>query len=183
MVTKKQSLLLIVLGVLLLIAIIATLYIVIARQNAVSEETKNIFAGVEDRITYTDVNGAELTLENFLGQVLVVTSWASWSPFTAADLTSLDLIAKDYPDDEVTFMAINRKETKDQAARLLSTLPEFPELMIIIDTEDHFYHSVAGYAMPETIVFNKKGEIVLHQRGALTAAEVRQAIDLALKAD
>ncbi len=181
MISTKQKIVLGVLVALLTAAALATLYVV--QRKSIDESTKNIFAGAEDTITYTDVNGAEMSLEDYLGQVLVVTSWASWSPFTESDLTSLNLMAADYPDEEVTFMAINRKETKDQAARLLATLPSFPELKIVIDTQDHFYHSVAGYAMPETIVFDEQGAIILHVRGALDAVAVRSAIDAALAAE
>jgi len=180
MITKKQSLLLIALGVLLIVAVVITIYVSVSRRATINEQTKSIFTGVEDTATYTDVNGVELKLEDFLGQVLVVTSWATWSPFTATDLTSLDLLAAGYPVDQVTFMAINRKETKEQAARLLVTLPEFPRLKIIIDTQDHFYRSVVGYAMPETLVFDSTGEIVLHHRGELDPVLVRKAVDEAI---
>ncbi len=176
----------ILLGIVLLVVIgglVFTGRFVFLRMHAVEESTKDIFVGDPGVVTYTDVNGTELSLEDYLGRVLIVTSWASWSPFTAGDFTSLNLIANDYADKGVMFMAINRKETKEQAQRYLSTIPSFPNLKIIIDTQDHFYNSVSGYAMPETIVFDTRGNVVLHLRGAVNATEVRAAIDTALAAE
>jgi len=47
----------------------------------------------------------------------VVATWASWSPFSTADLNTLSELSSEFSDEEVVFMAINRKESKEQAAR------------------------------------------------------------------
>lgn len=181
--TTKQKGLLLLLALAILGALAATVLVVYRNSHAVDESTRNIFTSTPGQATYTDVNGAERSLEDYLGQVLVVTSWASWSPFTQNDFTSLNLIADDYAGRDVVFMAINRKETKDQAARYLSTISEYKNLLIVIDTEDRFYSSVAGYAMPETLVFDKTGAITLHLRGVVDAAAVRGAVDAALASE
>lgn len=181
--TTKQKVLLILLAIAATAALALTVFVVYQNEHAVDESTRNIFTSTPGQATYTDVNGAERSLEDYLGQVLVVTSWASWSPFTQNDFTSLNLIANDYVGKDVVFMAINRKETKEQAARYLATIPPYSNLLVVIDTEDRFYSSVAGYAMPETIVFDKTGAITLHLRGVVDAVAVRAAVDAALGAE
>lgn len=150
----------------------ATFYIRYKRATAIPEETQRLFAGQEGVITYTDINGNEISLEQYLGRVLIVTTWASWSPFTNADLTVLnDLVAK-YDATKVVALGINRMETREQAQRYKTTMPELSNVILVIDTADHFYKSVGGYAMPETLIFNTKGEKVEHIRGTIKKEEV-----------
>lgn len=161
-------------GLLIVVILVSvtTFYVRYKRVTAVPAETQRLFAGEEGVITYTDIDGNEVSLEQYLGKVLVVTTWASWSPFTNADLTTLnDLVAK-YDATKVVALAINRMETREQAQRYKATMPELNNVILVIDTADHFYKSVGGYAMPETLVFNTKGEKVQHIRGTIKREEI-----------
>lgn len=122
---------------------------------------------------YTYLDGTPVALESFFGKPLLVNSWASWSPLSRDELIALNEIAGQYPDETIEFIALNRKETKEQAARFLSTLPPLPNLTIIIDTNDYFYNRVGGYAMPETIVFDATGTLVVHERNPQTLDSLR----------
>ncbi len=154
-------------------------YTVVKRSHfGVSEEAKAIFSDAGG-IVYKNITGNTVSLDSYLGKVIVVTSWASWSPFSAADLTALNELAGQ-SGEEVVFLAINRKETKDQALRYLATLPEFPNLVIVLDQDDRFYNLVEGYAMPETVVFDTRGEIILHDRGVFSVDNVKAAIERAV---
>jgi thiol-disulfide isomerase/thioredoxin len=161
---------------LVLLVSIGTYYIAERSHFGISDEAKAIFAGDQaDPAVYQDLNGNELSLESYLGEVVVVTSWASWSPFSAADLTALNELAAEY-DDGPVFLAINRKETKEQALRYLATIADVPNLILVLDPADRFYARIGGYAMPETVVFDQSGQIVLHDRGVLDPASIRTAI-------
>jgi thiol-disulfide isomerase/thioredoxin len=162
---KRTYILLGLLAVLLVVSGVVTYFVVTQNTARVSDDTRELFTGASDTITYIDLNGNKLALEDFLGQIIVVASWASWSPFSATDLVALETFARDYEGEDVVFIAINRKETKEQAARYIATLPPFTHLKLVIDTEDRFYTSVGGYAMPETVIFDSVGEVVFHDRG------------------
>lgn len=165
-------------GLLILIAFVVFVFTYMVMKDSffgVNEETKAIFSD-EDGVVYKDLDGNDISLESYLGRTIVVTSWASWSPFSTADLASLNEFAGQAADD-IVFLAINRKESKEQALRFLSTQPEFSNLILVIDPDDRFYSRVGGYAMPETVVFDRKGEIILHDRGMLNIENVRAAVD------
>jgi thiol-disulfide isomerase/thioredoxin len=131
----------------------------------------------EDSQSFTDTLGVALTLDDYLGEVVVVTSWASWCPQCATDLPLLAAIADDYTEREVVFLAINRSESLAMAERFLNTLSSRPDLQFIMDPSDHFFNANEGYAMPETVVYDQKGSIVLQQRGELREAELRSVLD------
>jgi len=130
--------------------------------------------------SYTDIDGSTVTLESFFGQPILINTWASWSPLSAQELQDLNTVASEYQDRGVTIIALNRKESKDQADRFLNTLPPLDSLRIIIDTTDQFYNAVAGYAMPETVVYDRNGELLFHERNPQTKENLRALLDQAL---
>ncbi len=129
---------------------------------------------------YTTIDGNSVSMRDYFGNALYINSWASWSPLSRDELIALDQIAGEYSNENVTFIALNRKETKEQAQRFLATLPPLQNLVIIIDTEDHFYTATGGYAMPETILYDNKGSLLLHERTPKNPDEVRTLVQTLL---
>lgn len=155
-----------------------TLKVILDKHTFINESTREIFSDQEDNTTYyTDLNGNSVSLEKYLGKILVVNSWASWSPFSTTELILLQEVAQNYNQDEVIFLAINRKESREQAQRFVSTLPELSSLLMVIDIEDHFYTSIGGYAMPETVIYNKNGDLTEHIHGIIKKEEITSKLD------
>jgi len=153
------------------LAIVGTTIFLKKKDQGERDVATSIFTSNEAFATYTDILGNPVALEDYLGQLVVATTWASWSPFSATDLPALDRLASQYQR-EAVFLAINRKENREQAARYIETLPELKNVIVVIDIEDKFYTLTGGYAMPETVVFDKEGQIIVHQRGELRVDEI-----------
>ncbi len=179
MIDKKTTIItLSILGAVILVVGVVTLLVVQKKHNQVNETTKQILLGNDtSQATYVDLQGNKLALEDFLGEIIVVVSWASWSPFSTNDLTAMEKLAEDYKTKKVKFVAINRKEQKEQATRFLNTLPVLKNIVIAIDTEDLFYVAVGGYAMPESVIFDQRGEIIKHERGIVNVDLIKRTID------
>lgn len=181
MLTSEHKKFLIVLFLIIAVLAVGTYFFVDKKKKIINDQAREIFVGLDDKpALYMDLNGNEISLEEHLGKILVVTSWASWSPFSKNELETLDVIAKDYDSSEVVFLAINRKETRDRAQRYVNTVAEVTNVNIILDPEDRFYKLIEGYAMPETIIYDKKGEIKSHIRGSFKEEDIRRNIDNAL---
>ena len=131
---------------------------------------------------FTDLHGKGLDLGDVAqGEVVVVTSWASWCPLCAQDLATINQVVGEHAEGEVHALAINRHESQEQAARYLLTVPELPKITYVLDTKDYYFGAVDGYAMPETLVYDRQGKIILHQRGNVSADELRSALTTALQ--
>ena len=102
----------------MVIVLVVTSYIRQQESTTILTSTQRIFEGQEGIVTYTDINGNEVSIKQYLGKVLVVTTWASWSPFTNYDLTTLNELMTNYNPSEVVALGINRMETREQAQRL-----------------------------------------------------------------
>ena len=130
---------------------------------------------------FLDMSQNKVDFSDDFGKVLVVSSWASWCPQCAEDIGRLDQVAAEFKDKEVVFLAINRAENPYTAERFLNTTEMPKHVRVILDPSDHFFAANAGYAMPETIIYDENGEIKSHQRGDLNTEELKKAIFKALE--
>jgi thiol-disulfide isomerase/thioredoxin len=178
---KKQAALTLLILTLLVLSAGYYTFDVVRKQPNVNKATESILENEEGKVTYVDVTGNEVNLTDNFGKIVIVTLWASWSPFSVEELPRLNSLASEFDRSRVSFVALNRKESRHQAERFLSTLPELPNLQIVIDQDDKYYNGVGGYAMPETIVYDQKGVVLLHIRGVSKNDDLKEAITKGLK--
>lgn len=173
---------LLILGFLLIASLIVTVYV----YNHGKERTSSIASQSLTATTeapYTDIDGEVIDLAQYSNQVRVVNSWATWSPLSKEELPVLDKLAESYIESGVIFLAINRRENKDYANAYLRTLPELKNFQIVYDPVDNFFSKVDGFAMPETIVFNKEGIVAAHYRGLVKPEELASVLDELVRTD
>ncbi len=149
-----------------------------SKEAKTSTASVSLTGGVET--PFTDINGNVVDLTEYANQIRVVNSWATWSPLSKDELPTLNDIASTYIDKGVVFLAINRKETKEYAGGYLNTLPALSNLKVVFDPGDNYFKNVEGYAMPETIVFDKEGNISAHFRGLVKKEELIAALETLL---
>lgn len=134
-----------------------------------------------DSSPYTDLAGNAVSLTDYIGTVIVVNSWASWSPDSVSELKLLAAVAGEYPQGEVQVLAINRAESAVTAERFLKHIGAFTDVLLVLDPDDRYYASIAGYAMPETVFYDATGNVVQHAHGVLTEELLRSSITKALE--
>lgn len=135
----------------------------------------------DEQSAYLDMAQTKIDLNDDFGKIIVVSSWASWCPQCAEDIGRLDQVAGEFKDRKVVFLAINRAENPYTAERFLNTFNKPEHVRIILDPGDHFFAENAGYAMPETVVYDENGEVKSHQRGDINPEELKKAIFEALE--
>lgn len=135
-----------------------------------------------DQSPYTDIDGNPVALDSYLGEVLVVNSWASWCPFCAQELPAFSQLAQEYSERGVSVLAINRAESGSTATAFLRTINATDGLTLVLDPDDRFYSSIGGYTMPETLFYDADGAVVMHKRGMLSYDEMKQYTEAALSA-
>jgi len=126
---------------------------------------------VEGDASYTELQGNPASLNQYVGTSLVTFAWASWCPVCGDQLKILADVAGDY--ESVKVLAFNRAEPINTARSYLSLYGLENTVELIMDPTDHFFNSVEGYSMPETIIFNTVGEVVHHERGEISDEKLR----------
>lgn len=132
--------------------------------------------------SFTDIDGEPVSLNDYLGKVLVVNSWASWSPQSAQELATLAELTDLFVENDVVVLAINRAEPKETAQAFLRSLAVTDSVVLLLDAEDTFYQNIGGYAMPETLFYDTEGNIIFHKRGPLQSSEIVQYTNAAVEA-
>lgn len=180
--TKQTIVTLVILGTVLLLCAFV-MYVVLERSEQKVLDTSD--AGValaqgSSTAQFTDFQGNQTDLGQYLGQTLIVNSWASWSPASIAELQLLTDVAQTYQNQDVVVIGINRAEPRATAEAFLNKLGLTDDVLLIIDPDDSYYRAIDGYTMPETVVYDTKGNVIKHKRGAITALELTQVLDEAL---
>lgn len=129
---------------------------------------------------YTDLDGNLTAINENLGKVLVVNSWASWCPACANELPDLAQLGEEFANENVKVIAINRAEPKTTAVAFLTSINAVEGLQLVLDPSDKFYSSNNGYAMPETLFYDTEGNIIFHQRGQMTYQEMKDKTESVL---
>jgi thiol-disulfide isomerase/thioredoxin len=122
------------------------------------------------------LEGDEIELTRYEGNLLIVNVWASWSPYTKADHEILGALKKHYGD-TITIRAVNRKESNETARAYLDAIGRQDGIEYIIDTTDFLFSTLDGYAMPETLLFDSVGNVYFHKRGTLTYDETAVQVE------
>lgn len=168
-------------GAVLVLALCATFYFANKPSDAVDSKARKTLS-TESGFVFTDLNGEEITFDQYEGKVRVVNMWASWTPFSATELPVLHTLAGEFKERDVVVIAVNRKESKELAVGFLNSLQVFEHIVFALDPQDALYASVEGYAMPETIIYDADGNVSHHNRGPMTELQLRTHIEKALEA-
>jgi thiol-disulfide isomerase/thioredoxin len=172
--------------IILLVLLVGAYYTWTALQKRQYQEEMNTpamqaLSPKDESVPYTDLSGNQLAFDDYLGDILVVNSWASWSPDSKTELTMLGLLADEYKDRGVRVIAINRAEQQMTAERFLNTIGVSDKVQLVLDLNDQYYKSIAGYAMPETVIYGRSGEILSHYHGLTSETKMRSEIEITLE--
>lgn len=122
-----------------------------------------------------DYDGNDVRLSQFKREILVVHAWATWCTYCADELKNLATLKNKYGD-RIEIIAPNRAESVYVAKPFTDGLGLGNSIRFLLDPDDAFYKSIGGYAMPETLFINDRGEVFFQQRGPMNTAEAEQKI-------
>ncbi len=129
----------------------------------------------EYNLVFTDYQGNEVVLSSFKKKPLVVNVWASWCPYCKNELAYFNVLQEEYGD-AVRIVAVNRAEPLSVAKNYTDALNLNGDVLFLLDPEDAMYKSMGGFAMPETLFVDKKGNVIIHKRGPMKLEEIREHI-------
>ena len=65
--------------------------------------------------TLEDLSGKRVSLKDFRGKAVFLNFWATWCPPCVVDMPSMEKLHKEFSDDGLVILAINFRETPEQA--------------------------------------------------------------------
>lgn len=161
---SRRSIILIGIAVTVLLAALAAYFYFAASsgQGAADKETfKEEYA-----LTFKDYSGNEVKLSDYRRRALIAYAWASWCPYCGAEIQNLSSLKQKYGE-EIDILAVNRAEPLQVAKAYTDALQNTVGVIFLLDPTDAFFKQIGGYAMPETVFIDEKGNVTFHQRGPI----------------
>ncbi len=109
--------------------------------------------------TLTDMQGQQVTLEQFRGKVVILNFWATWCPPCREEMPSMEALYRTYKDRGLVMLAVNVEENGFQAvSSFLNRTPHsFP---ILLDINAEVQNKYKVFRFPETFLIDRNGNIV-----------------------
>ncbi len=118
--------------------------------------------------------GARVRLSDFKGAPTVVNLWATWCPPCVREMPVLHQAQIDHP--AIHFVFLNQREP---AARVVAWLAarQLPLRNVLLDETGSAGAAFNQQALPTTLFFNARGELVSRRIGELSKATLTQRIE------
>jgi len=123
-----------------------------------------------------DMDGREISLENFNGKIVLLDFWATWCSPCRMTMPVVEKLSKEYPDDMV-LLAVNLREPKDVIEKY--AFKEAISAPILLDEKGTVSTTYGAYAIPMQFLIDRSGIIRHIQTGysANMASRMRAQIE------
>jgi thiol-disulfide isomerase/thioredoxin len=147
-------------------------------EKKLDEQQDPAFATLLDQESqnYTDITGNTVSVDANDEVYLLVYNWATWSPSSQHDFGILGDLRDEIANADMRVVAINRSEPQETAQAFLNQFPVTDGIQIVLDSDDQFYENIGGFSMPETIIFNERGEIIYRKHGRLSKDSILEQL-------
>lgn len=107
------------------------------------------------------------------GKVIVVNVFASWCPPCRDEIPGLVNIRRTFPEDKVIILGVSvDKEIKALTKYMSDLRINYPVLL----AKGDFIQRVGVTAVPQLLIYNKTGELVVNHRGLVDEADLKSAV-------
>ena len=121
--------------------------------------------------TLKDLNGKPVTLSQLRGKVVVLNFWASWCPHCREEMPSLARLNEVYGSSDFALLAVNVEGNGEGEVK--SYLAKHPfNFTVLLDPKLTVQDLYGVYELPETLIINKKGQVVEKVLGSMDWSSV-----------
>ena len=167
-----------------LLAVFAGLFVVFAVSAAFAAESRHPETGAAMKngkvVSVPGLTATELLkkIADNKGKVVLVNIFASWCPPCREEVPTLIRLRNSLPADKIIFIGIS----VDQPEQALFTFMDKSSFNYpIFQASGNFTETVGVNAIPQTLVYDQKGELALNEQGLLPEKELTTFLQKVLK--
>ena len=124
------------------------------------------------------LEGGEISLADYEGQVLLLDFWATWCVPCRAQAEVLERLYEDYRGREVEFLAVSVGEARETVEAFVRETPfTYP---VVLDSEEALAERLLIYAFPTVVVIDREMRVTYAQPGLSSGDRLRGVLDQAL---
>jgi cytochrome c biogenesis protein CcmG, thiol:disulfide interchange protein DsbE len=129
--------------------------------------------------TLPNVDGAEVTLKELNGQVVLINVWATWCPPCRAEMPAIEATYAQYRGQGFTVLAVNLQEDSDTVVGFMREYKlTFPALL---DLDGAVSRTYQAYALPSSFFVDRKGVIRAVYRGPMPRGVITGTVEQLLQ--
>ncbi|MCK4490607.1 MAG: TlpA family protein disulfide reductase [Anaerolineales bacterium] len=183
--SQKTNLLPIILVGLGIIALIAVGLILNTNQGEEIESIDTLtFPPIEvnqpaPELTLFDLDGNEVSLTDFQGEVILVNNWATWCPPCREEMPEFKAYYDKYKDQGFQVVAIEAGEPEAEVRNFVEGAGL--DFVILLDPENKSLITFQQNSLPNSFVIDRKGNLRLAWLGAINDATLEKYVTPLLK--
>ncbi|RAU19365.1 TlpA family protein disulfide reductase [Nitrincola tibetensis] len=110
--------------------------------------------------SFTQLEGNEVSLNDYKGKVLMVNFWATWCPPCIHEMPAFNRLQQTFSDEPFQIIAINAGETEETVVEFLEAFETELIFPIWLDPEWKGFGEFGLRGLPTTLIFGKDGNLV-----------------------
>ncbi len=183
--SRKTNLLPLILAGLGIIALIAVGLFLSTNQGEVIESIDALtFPPIEVKqpapeLTLFDLDGNEVSLKDFLGEVILVNNWATWCPPCREEKPEFKAYYDKYKDQGFQVVAIEAGEPEIEVRNFVEGAGL--DFVILLDPENKSLITFQHSSLPNSFVIDRKGNLRLAWLGAINGSTLEKYVTPLLK--
>ena len=125
---------------------------------------------------YPDIEGNEISLTSFKGDLVYVDVWATWCGPCKAEIPSLQKLETDYHGKDITFMSVS-VDTDKQAWEKMVAEKELGGVQLWADGWSKITKDYAIFGIPRFLLFDAKGNVISTNAPRPSSDEIRELLE------
>ncbi len=107
--------------------------------------------------TLNDINGNQVSLEDYRGKVVMINFWATWCPPCVEEMPTMQALKQSLSDQPFEILAINMGETESAIKFFIEQLGIDFNFPLLMDTDIKVANQYQVSGLPATLLVDKQG--------------------------
>ena len=123
--------------------------------------------------TLENINGEEVSLEDYKGKIIMLNFWATWCPYCVKEMPDMNQLQEE--NDDLVILAVNIKEEKDKVKKYIEEGGY--DFEVVLDTEGAVAGTYLVGPLPTSYFIDKEGIFIGGIPGMLEYPQMKQLIE------
>lgn len=125
-------------------------------------------------LTLLDLDGKEVSLTDFKGEVILVNNWATWCPPCRLEMPEFRVYFENHQDQGFQVVAIEAGQPENEVRTFVEQLKL--DFVILLDPENKSLVTFQNSSLPNSFVIDRKGNLRLAWLGAINEATLEEYV-------
>ena len=130
-------------------------------------------------LTLYDLDGNQVSLSDFVGEVVLLNNWATWCPPCRGEMPEFQAYYEKYQDKGFQIVAVEAGEPEGEVRRFVEE--QGLEFIILLDPENLSLITFQQSSLPNTFVIDRRGHLRLAWLGAINIPTLEKYVTPLLK--